>query len=129
MRNILLILFSILPFSGHTQNSITLAFCQCPANEIMDIVSIAKFYGYQFENHLIKEIGISEYTSSLKDPVPSSSTSNLEPKLIIINYNSGKNKKIILISNLDRIEKNFELVNREYYSKDGFLAIIRYEYD
>ena len=125
----ILLIFFILPFFGYSQNSITLAFCQCPANEIMTIISIAKFYGYKFENHLIKEIGISEYTSSLKDPLPPSSTSNLEPKLIIINYNSGENKKIILVSNLDRIEKNFELVNREYYSKDVFLALIRYEYD
>ena len=129
MRSILLIIFAILPFFVRSQGPVTLAFCQCPSSDIMDIISISKFYGYQFENHFIKEIGISEYSSSLKDPIPPSSTSNLEPKLIIVNYNTGRNKKIFLVLNLDRIERNYSVVNREYYSKDEFLALIRYGYN
>jgi len=124
MKLIKSIILSLFPIFGMSQSSLTLSICECSTSEVNEIIQIAIFYGYKFEDHLIKEVGVSDYISATRRSEPSPLT--IIVKLVIVNNQSGVNKKIILTSRLERFESNFDIYNREYYSRDSFLNLISY---
>jgi predicted glycosyltransferase len=93
MKLIKSIILSLFPIFGMSQSSLTLSICECSTSEVNEIIQIAIFYGYKFEDHLIKEVGVSDYISATRRSEPSPLT--IIVKLVIVNNQSGVNKKYL----------------------------------